>query len=62
MNKEKSKDDSESKTKGSLDVSNIAAEGMKSVVSIQQNLFRMYRTILDIMDLAEAGIYNTAGS
>ena len=32
-NKE-SKDDSESKTKGSLDVSNIAAEGMKSVVSI----------------------------
>ena len=32
--KEESKDDSESKTKGSLDVSDIAAEGMKSVVSI----------------------------
>ena len=32
--KEKNKDDSESKTKGSLDVSDIAAEGMKSVVSI----------------------------
>ena len=32
-NKE-SKDDSESKTKGSLDVSDIAAEGMKSVVAI----------------------------
>ena len=29
-----SKDDSESKTKGSLDVSDIAAEGMKSVVAI----------------------------
>ena len=32
--KEESKDDSETKTKGSLDVSDIAAEGMKSVVSI----------------------------
>ena len=49
-----SKDDSESKTKGSLDVSDIAAEGMKSVVAITKNLFRMYRVTLALTDLAAA--------